>query len=61
MTGRRARPADTGRCGFGRGETERALAGLGADGVTLLADTGGDYLGAAGQDARPPGSLREAG
>ncbi|MGW4906370.1 amidohydrolase family protein [Streptomyces sp. NPDC004270] len=32
-------------------EAERALAGLGADGVTLLANTDGDYLGAAGQDA----------
>ncbi|MFD4505893.1 amidohydrolase family protein [Streptomyces sp. NPDC058457] len=32
-------------------EAERALAELGADGVTLLANTDGDYLGAAGQDA----------
>ena len=32
-------------------EAERALAGLGADGVTLLANTAGDYLGAAGQEA----------
>ncbi|WP_217544914.1 amidohydrolase family protein [Streptomyces sp. GbtcB6] len=32
-------------------EAERALAELGADGVTLLANTGGDYLGADGQDA----------
>ncbi|MFD4599556.1 amidohydrolase family protein [Streptomyces sp. NPDC058464] len=32
-------------------EAERALAEFGADGVTLLANTGGDYLGAAGQDA----------
>ncbi len=31
-------------------EAERALTGLGADGVTLLANTGGDYLGADGQD-----------
>ncbi|MER7184241.1 amidohydrolase family protein [Streptomyces hyaluromycini] len=32
-------------------EAERALAELGADGVTLLANTGGGYLGADGQDA----------
>ncbi|MFF4303096.1 amidohydrolase family protein [Streptomyces sp. NPDC001601] len=32
-------------------EAERSLAGLGADGVTLLANTAGDYLGADGQDA----------
>ncbi|MER7834791.1 amidohydrolase family protein [Streptomyces sp. NPDC096040] len=32
-------------------EAERALADLGADGVTLLANTDGDYLGADGQDA----------
>ncbi|MEU9410217.1 amidohydrolase family protein [Streptomyces sp. NPDC048281] len=32
-------------------EAERSLAGLGADGVTLLANTGGHYLGADGQDA----------
>ncbi|MFJ8629274.1 amidohydrolase family protein [Streptomyces sp. NPDC093568] len=32
-------------------EAERALAELGADGVTLLANNQGGYLGAAGQDA----------
>lgn len=32
-------------------EAERALAGLGADGVTLLANNRGTYVGAEGQDA----------
>ncbi|MGW3647160.1 amidohydrolase family protein [Streptomyces sp. NPDC000878] len=32
-------------------EAERALTGLGADGVTLLANNNGSYLGADGQDA----------
>lgn len=32
-------------------EAERALDGLGADGVTLLANNQGTYLGASGQDA----------
>ncbi|MGW5655241.1 amidohydrolase family protein [Streptomyces humi] len=32
-------------------EAERAIGGLGADGVTLLANTDGVYLGADGQDA----------